>query len=232
MVICVFASDVSLLNVDLPLLTVTQAIAYIKSKLGIDDALDAFNLFLHNHFRLDSGFKSAIEGKMIALDNLDLESTFEIRTFLDHDPYKVLIRTILSQRTRDENTDQATNNLFAKYPDIYAVVDAPIDDVKELIRPAGFYNVKAARIQEVSQILIDEYTPAPFDDAVHPFEAVKICFVNMDSQTFCNDEGIAGTETAHQVGAQLGAGSSRHMRLPVRTCDGRGPWRHISDCPP
>ena len=87
----------------------------------------------------------------------DLESVFEIRTFLDHDPYKVLVRTILSQRTRDENTDQATNNLFDKYPDIYAVVDAPIDDVKELIRPAGFYNVKAARIQEVSQILIDEY---------------------------------------------------------------------------
>lgn len=96
------------------------------------------------------------EEKVIRLID-DLESTFEIRTFLDHDPYKVLIRTILSQRTRDENTDQATNNLFEKYPDIYAVVDAPIDDVKELIRPAGFYNVKAARIQEVSQILIDQY---------------------------------------------------------------------------
>ena len=87
----------------------------------------------------------------------ELESVFDIRTFLDHDPYKVLVRTILSQRTREENTDQATNNLFSKYPDIYAVVDAPIDDVKELIRPAGFYNVKAARIQEVSQILIDQY---------------------------------------------------------------------------
>ena len=86
-----------------------------------------------------------------------LDDTFEIRTFLDHDPYKVLVRTILSQRTRDENTDQATENLFGKYPDIYAVVDAPIDDVKELIKPAGFYNVKAARIQEVSQILIDQY---------------------------------------------------------------------------
>ena len=45
-----------------------------------------------------------------------LENTFEIRTFLDHDPYKVLVRTILSQRTRDENTDQATENLFNKYP--------------------------------------------------------------------------------------------------------------------
>lgn len=87
----------------------------------------------------------------------ELEGIFTIRTFHDHDPYKVLIRTILSQRTRDENTDQAANNLFDKYPDIYAVVDAPIEDVKELIRPAGFYNVKAARIQEVSQILIDQY---------------------------------------------------------------------------
>ena len=86
-----------------------------------------------------------------------LESVFTIREFLDHDPYKVLIRTILSQRTRDENTDQATENLFNKYKDIYEVAQAPIDDVKELIRPAGFYNVKAARIQEVSQILIDNY---------------------------------------------------------------------------
>lgn len=87
----------------------------------------------------------------------ELESVFTIRVFHDHDPYKVLIRTILSQRTRDENTDQAANNLFDKYPDIYAVVDAPIEDVKKLIKPAGFYNVKASRIQEVSRILIDQY---------------------------------------------------------------------------
>ena len=109
-----------------------------------------------------------------------LDDTFDIRVFHDHDPYRVLIRTILSQRTRDENTDQATdippiffrecfyilnekkymyklNFLFEKYKDIYEVAEAPIDDVKELIRPAGFYNVKAARIQEVSQILIDQY---------------------------------------------------------------------------
>ena len=96
------------------------------------------------------------EERVIELVN-QLDNTFDIRTFLDHDPYKVLVRTILSQRTRDENTDQATENLFSKYKDIYEVVDAPIDDIKELIRPAGFYNVKAARIQEVSQILIDQY---------------------------------------------------------------------------
>ncbi|MBO6110590.1 MAG: endonuclease III, partial [Methanobrevibacter sp.] len=80
----------------------------------------------------------------------ELNDVFEIRVFLDHDPYKVLVRTILSQRTRDENTDQATNNLFAKYKDIYEVVEAPTEDVQELIKPAGFYRVKAGRIQEVS----------------------------------------------------------------------------------
>ena len=86
-----------------------------------------------------------------------LEGIFKIRVFLDKDPYKVLVRTILSQRTRDENTDQATNNLFNKYKDIYEIVDAPIEDVQKLIKPAGFYRVKAGRIQEVSQILIDQY---------------------------------------------------------------------------
>ena len=99
----------------------------------------------------------------------ELNEVFEIRVFLDHDPYKVLVRTILSQRTRDENTDQATNNLFAKYKDIYEVVDAPTEDVQELIRPAGFYRVKAGRIQEVSQILIDEYggeVPDTLDELV------------------------------------------------------------------
>ncbi len=86
-----------------------------------------------------------------------LKEIYEIRTFLDEDPYKVLVRTILSQRTRDENTDQATNALFEVFPDIYAVADAPTEEVQKLIKPAGFYRVKAGRIQEVSQILIDQY---------------------------------------------------------------------------
>ncbi|MCQ2964772.1 MAG: endonuclease III, partial [archaeon] len=72
-------------------------------------------------------------------------------------PYRVLVRTILSQRTRDENTDQATNALFEVYPDIYAVAEAPVEHVEELVRQAGFYRVKSRRILEVSKILIDQY---------------------------------------------------------------------------
>lgn len=86
-----------------------------------------------------------------------LNEIYDIRVFENKDPYRVLIRTILSQRTKDTNTDKATNNLFSVYKNIYEVVDAPIEEIEKLIKSAGFFRVKAARIKEVSRILIDQY---------------------------------------------------------------------------
>ncbi len=87
----------------------------------------------------------------------ELEKIFDRRTFEDQSPYEVLVRTILSQRTRDENTDQATANLFEVYPTMEDIAEAPVEEIAKLVRPAGFYNVKAGRIKEVSNILLDEY---------------------------------------------------------------------------
>ena len=42
----------------------------------------------------------------------ELNKLYKIWEFVNKDPYIVLVRTILSQRTRDENTAQATKNLF------------------------------------------------------------------------------------------------------------------------
>lgn len=86
-----------------------------------------------------------------------LENIFTRRTFEDNTPYEVLVRTILSQRTRDENTDKATESLFSVYPTMEDVAEAPVEKIAELVRQAGFYNVKAARIKEVSNILLNEY---------------------------------------------------------------------------
>jgi len=86
-----------------------------------------------------------------------LEELYSLRAFKDKDPYKMLIRTILSQRTRDENTFKSTENLFNEYKDIHEIVDADIEDIEKLIKPAGFFRVKAARIKEVSTILLDQY---------------------------------------------------------------------------
>jgi endonuclease-3 len=87
----------------------------------------------------------------------ELRGLYKLRVFEDKDPYRVLIRTILSQRTRDENTDQATLELFNKYPDMEDVALAPQDKLEKLVKSAGFYRVKSKRIKEVSHILMDDY---------------------------------------------------------------------------
>jgi endonuclease III len=86
-----------------------------------------------------------------------LRQLFDLRVFEDCDPYRVLIRTILSQRTRDENTDRASAQLFSKYHNMKEIASSNPQDLEPLIRPAGFYHVKARRIVEVSEMLLDEF---------------------------------------------------------------------------
>ena len=87
----------------------------------------------------------------------ELNNLYTLRVFEDRDPYRVLVRTILSQRTKDVNTDKATGQLFDRYKNIHEVADAPIEDIEKLVKSAGFFRVKASRIKEVSQILLDYY---------------------------------------------------------------------------
>src|SRR3990170_5383519 len=78
-------------------------------------------------------------------------------TTATEDPFRVLISTILSQRTRDERTEEASSRLFASYDTPQALADAPLEEVTDLIRPAGFYRQKAAKIREVSRILLERH---------------------------------------------------------------------------
>ncbi len=73
------------------------------------------------------------------------------------DPFHVLIATILSQRTKDDNTRKASDNLFHRFPTIADIADADPAVVAELIRPAGFPNQKAKAIVECCRILRDGY---------------------------------------------------------------------------
>lgn len=106
---------------------------------------------------------------MVSIRDIDrimegLRSIYSLRVFEDRDPYRVLIRTILSQRTRDENTDEATARLFSEYPTMEDVAYAPVEKLEQLVRKAGFYHVKARRIREVSRILLEEYGGRVPDD--------------------------------------------------------------------
>jgi endonuclease-3 len=135
-------------------------------------------------------------------------------------PYRVLISTILSHRTKDENTHRASSNLFDKYPTAEDVANAPLEDIEELIRPSGFYKVKAQRVKEVSKILLDRYdgeVPKDFDELmslpsvgrktancvlVYAFDEPAIP-VDVHVHKISNRLGLVRTETPEQTEAEL-----------------------------
>lgn len=80
-----------------------------------------------------------------------------LRSEEGRDPFKILIGTILSARTRDESTTKIVHNLFLRFRNSKELADANLEEIKEIIRSIGFYNVKAERIQDVSRIINKEY---------------------------------------------------------------------------
>jgi endonuclease-3 len=72
-------------------------------------------------------------------------------------PFRTLIACVLSQRTREENTKKAYENLFsvAKTPE--KILRLSERRIQELIKPSGPYRQKAKRIKEICKILIEKY---------------------------------------------------------------------------
>ena len=73
------------------------------------------------------------------------------------DPFKILIGTILSHRTRDENTTRATENLFSKYKTPSQLAHADPRVVRRLIRPSGYYNMKTKNIITASRQIVEQF---------------------------------------------------------------------------
>ena len=88
----------------------------------------------------------------------------ELRKEEQSDPFKILIGTILSARTRDEVTTKVIRNLFKRFKNASDLAQGDIDEIKTLIHSIGFYNIKAKRIKEVSQIIQDNFSGKVPDD--------------------------------------------------------------------
>ena len=99
-----------------------------------------------------------MESKLNNSDNLvRLTALKELQMEEDNDPFKILIGTILSARSRDENTSKIVRNLFQTYKNARELANADLDDIKSIIRSIGFYNTKAERIKQVSKIIVEKF---------------------------------------------------------------------------
>ncbi len=75
----------------------------------------------------------------------------------DRDPFRILISTLLSLRTKDDVTDAASERLFAIAPDASTLARMDLPRIEKAIYPVGFYRTKARTIRDVARRLIDEF---------------------------------------------------------------------------
>lgn len=131
------------------------------------------------------------------------------------DPMDELISCILSQSTSDINRDRGFDALKAAYPSWGAVAAAPIEELTDVIRPAGLANQKAPRIQAILRRIADErgaynidhLRDLPLDDArdwltsfggIGPkTAAIVLCFA-FGRESFPVDTHV------HRVGQRIG----------------------------
>ncbi len=69
------------------------------------------------------------------------------------DPFKVLVATILSARTKDDTTAKASARLFKKAPDPESLKKLTEAEIQKLIYPVGFYKNKAGYLAKLPQAL-------------------------------------------------------------------------------
>lgn len=70
--------------------------------------------------------------------------------------YELLVATMLSAKTTDKRVNEVTRALFKKYPSLKDLVDADIEDIKQIIRSIGTYNKKASNIKSIAKNLLEK----------------------------------------------------------------------------
>ncbi len=73
-------------------------------------------------------------------------------------PFHVLISCILSLRTKDRTTREASDRLFALADNPEEMEKIPVEKLEKIIYPVGFYRIKARKIKEICAVLIKTYS--------------------------------------------------------------------------
>ncbi len=85
-------------------------------------------------------------------------------TATERDPFQILISCILSLRTQDKTTGEASQRLFqlARTPEEMRRLS--VEKIEKSIYPVGFYRVKARTIKEISREIVENYGGRVPDD--------------------------------------------------------------------
>ncbi len=84
------------------------------------------------------------------------------------EPFRILVATILSARTKDETTAAACRRLFERAPDVKALARMSRQEISDLIYPVGFYTSKAGYLERLPEAMavFDGKVPQEIDALV------------------------------------------------------------------
>ncbi len=127
------------------------------------------------------------------------------------DPFRVLVSTMISLRTKDEVTMAASQRLFSAAPSVRALAALSPARIGRLIYPAGFYRTKAAHLREAAIIIIRDHggkVPRSMDDLL-TLPGVGRTTANLVRNLGYGLPGICVDTHVHRVSNRLGWVSTR-----------------------
>lgn len=98
--------------------------------------------------------KERADGILTALKN---EYPDAACTLDELDPWKLLVQVRLAAQCTDARVNMVTPALFARFPTVWDMAKAEVEQVEEYIRSCGFYRSKAKDIVLCAQALIEVY---------------------------------------------------------------------------
>ncbi len=154
--------------------------------------------------------------------------------FNSRDPFRALITTVLSQRTRDEVTERASEKLFSKYGRASALAHADVEDIEELIREVGFYRIKASRVKEIARIISNDYRGRVPDsmEALLSLPGVGRKTANCVLVYGFGRDAIAVDTHVHRISNRLGIVSTKtpdETEIALRQTLPKKHWRRINE---
>ena len=87
---------------------------------------------------------------------------------LDYDEaWKLLVGVRLAAQCTDERVNIVVEKLYAKFPDVESLANAPVEEIEEIVRPCGLGKSKARDISACMKIVHEKYNdqiPTTFDE--------------------------------------------------------------------
>ncbi|HQF81325.1 MAG TPA: endonuclease III, partial [Candidatus Syntrophosphaera thermopropionivorans] len=136
------------------------------------------------------------------------------------DPFKVLVTTILSARTKDETTSQAAKKLFEKVKNIDDLEKISAEELDSIIHQVGFHNAKTKYLKQLPSVLKEKFggkIPSEIDELLQlpgvgrktanlvraiAFSLPAIC-VDVHVHRICNRWGYVQTKTPYETEMEL-----------------------------